>query len=370
MDNSPNSPYDNEGFSALDIPTTAALKYVRETAALAARRESANRAAARVSPEAARTLLVVDASCDLPSAWLASRNVAVVPVTIAIGSEQLIDDGNEPERLNFAQHLADPERRRSPTLAIAPARPVQVRDFLQTWMTPLIDNVVQISFAATRSSMYLSSLAASQSLMLIHNKVRRSLGASGPLRAWVIDSFTGLAGMGVLASHAVLLRDSGVPAADIATQLEDFRKQVRTLMVPDDIGFLYRSLQAKAASGENLPRWKAWLASALNLKPILVAERGSGGMLTRVNGFNAACERAFAITAHHVALGLSTPTVCVSIAGPIDALRDLPAFAALSSECKRQKIELIITPMSMVGCINLGPRAISVAFASVRFHGG
>ena len=67
-----NSPYDNEGFSALDIPTTAALQYVRETAALAARRAAASRAVATVSPEAARTLLVVDAGCDLPSAWLAS----------------------------------------------------------------------------------------------------------------------------------------------------------------------------------------------------------------------------------------------------------------------------------------------------------
>ena len=365
-----NSPYDNEGFSALDIPTTAALQYVRETAALAARREAASRAVARVSPDAARTLLVVDAGCDLPSAWLASRHVAVVPVTIAIGNEQLIDEGRESERLDFAQRLAARERGRTPTLAINPARPVKVRDFVQTWMTPLIDNVVQMTFAATRSSMYLSSLAASQSLMLIHNKVRRSLGASGPLRAWVIDSFTGLAGMGVLVSHAVLLRDSGVPAADIATQLEDFRKQVRTLIIPDDIGFLYRTLQAKAASGESLPRWKAWLARALNLKPILIAERGSGGMLMRVNGFNVACERAFAITTHHVELGLSTPTVCVSIAGPIDALRTLPAFAALSAECKRRKIELIITPMSMIGCAQLGPRAISVAFASVRFHGG
>ena len=364
-----NSPYDNEGFSALDIPTTAALQYVRETAALAARREAASRGVAKVSPLAARTLLVVDAGCDLPSAWLARNHVAVVPVTIKCGTEQLVDEGIESERLNFALRLTVNEGGRAPPLAINPARPVQVRDYLQTWMTPSIDNVIQMTFAATRSSVYLSSLAASQSLMLIHNKVRRSLGAIGPLRAWVIDSFTGLAGMGVLVSYAVRLRDRGVPAGEIATHLEDFRKQVRTLLVPDDIGFLYRALQAKGTTGERLPRWKAWLARLLNLKPILVAERGGGGMLMHVNGFNAACERAFAITARHVALGLSTPTVCVSVAGSTDSLRTLPAFAALSAECKRYRIELIVTPMSMTGCVKLGPRAISIAFASVRFHG-
>ena len=365
-----NSPYDNEGFSALDIPTTAALQYVRETAALTARRAAASRAIDTVSPEAARTLLVVDAGCDLPSAWLARNNVAVVPVHIEIDTEQLLDQGDEGDRLNFALRLSVRDGGRTPKLAISPARPVQVRDYLQTWMTPSINNVVQMTFAATRSSVYLSSLAASQSLMLIHNKVRRSLGASGPLKAWVIDSFTGLAGMGVLVSHAVRLRDSGVPAADIATALEDFRKQVRTLLVPDDIGFLYRTLQTKGTTGERLPRWKAWLAGLLNLKPILVAERGSGGMLMRVKGFGAARDRAFAIAARHIALGLSTPTVCVSIAGPMDSLRTLPAFAALSTECKRSHIELIVTPMSMTGCVKLGPRAVSVAFASERFHGG
>ena len=364
-----NSPYDNEGFSALDIPTTAALQYVRETATLAARRAAASRAVAKVSPEAARTLLVVDAGCDLPSAWLARNNVAVVPVHIEMGAEHLLDQGDESDRLNFALRLSVRDGGRTPTLAISPARPVQVRDYLQTWMTPQIDNVVQLTFAATRSSMYLSSLAASQSLMLIHNKVRRSLGATGPLRAWVIDSFTGLAGIGVLASHAVRLRDSGVPATDIATTLEDFRKQVRTLMVPDDLGYLFRALQKQRVSGEGLSRWKYGWAQLLDLRPVLIAERGSGGMLTRVKSFVAARERALAIAARHVTLGLSTPTVCVSVAGDSNALRETPGFALLSAECKRHRIELILTPMSMIGCVKLGPRAISVAFASERFHG-
>ena len=359
-----NGPYDNEGFSALDIPTTAAVQYMRETAALAARRAAANRASKAVSPEAARTLLVVDAGCDLPSVWLAKRNIAVVPVDISAGSDQLRDNGDEMERLAFATRLAGPPM----TLTINRTRPVQIRDYLQTWMVPAIDNVVQMTFAATRSSTYLSSLAASQSLMLIHNKVRRSLGSRGPLKAWVIDSFTGLAGTGVLVSHAVRLRDAGMPAGDIATALEDFRKQVRTLLVPDNIGFLYRALQKQSHSGASMPRWKLWLARIFDFKPVLVAERGSGSMLTRVKGFDAACDRALAIAAHHVSLGLSTPTVCLSIAGPIEFLRTLPAFAKLTAECRHHRAELIITPMSMTGCVELGPRSISVAFASERFH--
>jgi len=365
MDNSNTYPYDNDGYSALDIPTTAALRYVMDIAALAGHGGTASQDGDEVSAEAARTQLVVDAGCDLPSAWLAKQNVAVVPINIKLGDERMRDDGNEADRIAFVDRLTG----RVPPLRISPARPVQIRDYLQTWMTPQIDNVVQLTFAATGSSVYLSSLAASQSLMLIHNKVRRSLGSSGPLRAWVIDSFTGLAGTGVLLSHAVRLRDAGMPANDIATTLETFRRQVRTLLVPDDVGFLYRSLQVEGTQGAGLPRWKLWLARLFDLKPILVIDRGSGGMLLRVRRFDAACDRALAITSRHIALGLSTPTVCISVAGPVDFLRPLPAFTELSAVCKRHRVDLIVTPMSMMGCVKLGPRAISVAFASERFHG-
>lgn len=365
QDNPNTNPYDNEGYSALDIPTTAALRYVRETAASVRRRAAASEDVVKVSPDAARTQLVVDAGCDLPSAWLARHNVAVVPISIEFGGERVLDHGDEVDRMAFVGRLAGS----LPTLRISPVRPVQIRDYLQTWMTPQIDNVVQLTFAATGSSVYLSSLAASQSLMLIHNKVRRSLGSSGPLRAWVIDSFTGLAGTGVLLSHAVQLRDAGMPANDIATTLENFRRQVRTLVVPDDVGFLFRTVQVEKTHDAGLPRWKLWLARLFDLKPLLLIERGGGGMLLRVRHFDAACDRALAITAHHVSLGLSTPTICISVAGPVDYLRTLPGFAALSAECKLHRIDMIVTPMSMMGCVKLGPRAISVAFASERFHG-
>ena len=97
--------YDNEGYSALDVPTTAALQYMRDTAAAAARRAAANRELAEISPGAARILLVVDAGCDMPSNWLAKHNVAVVPVDIARDAEQVRDQGDELDRMQFADQI-------------------------------------------------------------------------------------------------------------------------------------------------------------------------------------------------------------------------------------------------------------------------
>ena len=60
-------------------------------------------------------------------------------------------------------------------------------------MSQEIDNVLQVTFAVSLSKHH-RSLAATQSLVLIHNKVRCPWATGLRFRAWVIDSQTGLTG--------------------------------------------------------------------------------------------------------------------------------------------------------------------------------
>ncbi len=89
--------------------------------------------------------------------------------------------------------------------------------------------------------------------------------------------------------------------------------------------------------------------------------------VARVRGAPAAIALALARVTRHVELGLSTPTVCVSYAGDLEALFTQPAFTTLRDECRRRRVELISTTMSMTGCVKLGPAALSISFASERF---
>ena len=237
--NSP-SRYDNEGYSALDIPTSAAVAYLRERAATTAAR---NTARDQALTEARRLLLVTDATCDLPSAWLRDHNVAVIPVDIRQNDQTTRDFRDEVQCSEFALQLSTSNNR--DVLSSEPLQPVQIRDHVQAWMNNDIDNVMQVTFAASRSKHYLSSLAATQSLVLIHNKVRRSMGNRAPLRAWVLDSQTGLTGEALLLAHAVYLRDRGTEAAAIAEAVKQLRGNVHTLLVPGDLRYLYQALQLK-----------------------------------------------------------------------------------------------------------------------------
>lgn len=355
------SGYVDEGYSALDIPTSAALEYVRDHAA-ATRRATASSRSARVAAESARVLIVVDAGCDMPTAWLHNHSIAVVPVDIHFGTQTVRDVRDDTSCGEFAHSLLNAPM---PMLRAEALTPVQIRDHLQSWMGPNVDFVLQMTFAASRSKVHMSSLSAMQSLVLIHNKVRRSMPGRGSLNAWVIDTQNGLTGMAVLLAYAVQLRDRGVAAAQISPALKIIRDKLHTLLVPGDLRYLSQAAQLKEDAG--LPAWKASLGRALDITLLMYAGGGDIHPLKRIRGQQRACETALARAMRHVELGLATQAVCVSFAGDVEALIVMPAFGLLNAECKRRNVELITSNMSMTGCLKLGPGALSVSFASERF---
>lgn len=357
-----NSRYVDEGYSALDVPTSAAVNYVRERQATMAQRRAAELRASAANAEAARSLLVVDASCDLPSSWLHLNHVAVVPFYIHVDGEVLRDTLDEVPNIAFSEERL---QRKGLSLKSMPMSAVEIRDHLQLWMSPQIDHVVQLTYSAARSKAYVSALQATQSLVLIHNKVRRSIANRGPLKAWVIDSQTGLTGMAIITAQAVRLRDRGLPAAEIAAALELFRDNVHTLLVPNDLQYLF---QVSQRSGEaSLSRWQAVMAGLLDIKPIIYVGGSQAHMVARVRRQDKAINHAMATAAKHVSLGLSAPLVCVSYAGDPAALQMFDGFNELCAECRRRQVELITAPMNMTGSLKLGPGAISISFASARF---
>jgi len=351
--------YESEGYSALDIPTSAALAYVRE-------REAARLTARTTNAPAptATLLLATDANCDLPSGWLREHNVAIIPVDVRRNGQAIRDFRDDVQCGEFALQARHGDSHA--TLTSEPLPPVHIRDHLQAWMHHDIDYVLQITFAATRSKHYLSALSATQSLVLIHNKVRRSIGTRSPLRAAVIDSQSGFTGEAVLVAEAVAQRDRGVSAHDIAESVKALRARVHTLIVPGELRHL-----ANAALGAGYcapPRWKIALARWFDIHPVLhITAARSPHMIARPRGAVQAQTEALNRVTRHVELGLSTPTVCLSYAGDLEEITSLPACAALRDECRRRKVELLTTTMSMTGCAYLGPGALAVSFISERF---
>lgn len=352
----------DEGYDALDINTRAALDYVdRNKPKVDAARLS--QLAATVSPAVARMLIVVDTACDVPQAWLSQHAVVVIPRLVRIGDRDILETRDNENAYKLFDHLAAGGASPAQSTPLAPAA---MRNELHQWLSAETDAVVQICFSARRSRVYVNALAATQSLALIHNKVRRLSGNRAPLTAWVIDSANALGGVGVLLAHAVRLRASGMLAANIAVTLNTFRNTIHTLVANNDISFLARS--AVAIERRRIPGWKIALARLLNLKPILHLCADRISVMDRVRGQEPAMSKILARVSELVGdAALDTPFVAVSYSGKLDDIERLEEYKTLRMLCGRYQISLSLTPMSMSGALMFGPRTFAVSFASQQF---
>ncbi len=305
-----------------------------------------------------RTLVVVDAACDMPSEWLAENNVVVLPIKLSVGDWELYDTHNEFDAMEFFRKDLSA---RGNSAATTPLGPIESRDFIQSYLTEKIDNVLQVTITAARSRIYMNSLAAMSHLTVIHNRVRRAIGNRSPFKTWVVDSETGFTGQAVLVAETVNQLNRGVPAADVAASIERLRSTVHTLVVPKDLFYLYKRASEK---GDRSLSWLSYnVAQALDIKPIVHAHAGNTAPILKVRGHQEALDRTINIAAAHVKRGLTIRTVCASYAGNLEDIRTLESFRNLRDTCKRHNVELVLSTMSLTGGINVGIDAFSIAFA-------
>ncbi len=310
------------------------------------------------SHDRARTLLVVDAACDMPSEWLAANQIAVVPIKVSVDELEFLDTHNEFDAMEFFRKDLGTRGVRAATTPLSPA---ETREFVQSNLTDHIDFVLQVTIAAGRSKIYLNSLSAMHSLTAAHNRVRRGIGNRAPFKTWVVDSETGFTGQGVLLAETVRQLKGGVSAPRVAETMEKLRHQVHTFMVPKDLFYLYKRAREK---GDDSLSWLSYnVARALDIKPVIHAHGGVTEPVLKVRGHHEALERVIALAMYHVKQGVTIPTVCVSYAGNLEDIRTMTAYRDLRDACQWHSVELILSTMSMTGGLNVGADAFSIAFA-------
>ena len=310
------------------------------------------------STDRERTLLVVDAACDMPTEWLAQNNIAVLPIKASVDDWELLDTHNEFDTMEFfRKDLAA----RGASAATTPLSQVETREFIQSNLADNIDYVLQVTIAAGRSKIYMNSLSAMHALTAAHNRVRRGMGNRAPFKTWVIDSETGFTGQGVMAFEANRKLNAGMSTPDVAAHLEQLRHQVHAFMVPKDLFYLYKRAREK---GDDSLSWLSYnVARALDIKPIVHAHGGITEPVLKVRGHFEALERVMTLARNHVRRGLTAPVVCVSYAGNLEDIRTSTAFRDLRDACKWHKVQLILSTMSMTGGLNVGADAFAIGFA-------
>ncbi|WP_245626189.1 DegV family protein [Stenotrophomonas humi] len=307
----------------------------------------------------ARTGIVIDASCDVAPAFLASADVAVIPIPIRIGTTTYIDQHDATATARYLRENANGEGATGQSLPLDAAQMSSL--FLEHFALDY-DSVYCLTITASRSPIY---EAASQGSLLATNAIREARQENGiarPFQFRVIDTRNMFAGSGIPAMVLQDLLRAQVPAKDIRGELQRIIDATHTYYVPDNLG--YARARSRVRGDRSISLVSVLLGGALDIKPIVLGRQGDTRPVAKCRGRDDAWTRLFAFAATRVRDGLHAPHVIVSYAGPLQDLHGSPALDQLRTACEQENVSLHILPMSITGMMNIGPGGLTLAFAS------
>jgi DegV family protein with EDD domain len=268
--------------------------------------------------------IVTDSTADLPPHLAMSRSITVVPLTLNLDGQSLLD-GVDIRPEDFYKRL--PTATTHPTTSQpSPGR------FAETYASLLAghESVVSIHISEKLSGTYASA--------------RQAADMTDPKRVRVIDSELVSMSLGLITLVASAMASGGAEVETIEAKVLDMRPHIQTYFSVATLEFLRR--------GGRIGRASAMLGSVLQVKPVLCIRDGLVTPLERVRTFDRALNRVVEL-ARGVDRGHG---VCV-IVGHADAEADAERIAR---ELDPIAETLMIQPLGPVVGAHAGPGVVGV----------
>lgn len=192
--------------------------------------------------------IVVDSCCELPEEYLQDPRFEIVPLGLEVGDYQIQDD----ENFNQAEFLKKVAEYPKCPKSACPS-PERFREAYRTEA----EHVYVITLSSHLSGSY-------NSAVLGMNLYREKYGKK---QIHVIDSESASCGETQIARKLVELEEQGLPFEEIVKQIEEFRSNMHTYFVLDNLETLRKN--------GRLTGVKALVASTLSIKPIMAGDKGN-----------------------------------------------------------------------------------------------
>lgn len=307
--------------------------------------------------------IVVDSACDLPAEFYARHGITILPITIHLNEETLVDD-RDPALIE--RYLAENLGARGAAAETEPYTVEQIRDVFLERLVLDYDCVFCLTITSTRSPIFEHARQASFAILNSYQAPRKAAGVGGPFLMRVIDSQTLFAaqGVGVYETTRLIAAQPGLGA--MRERLEFIAQNTYGYMLPRDLYYLRARAQKKGDGSRTVGLFSAALGSALDIKPILRGWRGQTGPVGKIRGFDAGAKALFAYAQARVRAGLLVPVVCLSYGGDLAELHALTGYDSLKQTCAEHGVDLLESPMSVTGMVNVGVGALTLGFAAAE----
>ena len=214
--------------------------------------------------------IIGDSCLDLTSEMKRDFRFGTVPLTLQVGDQVMADD----EHFDQAKFLSMVEACPQCPQTACPSPEL----FLEKYRQAGTDVVFVITMSCHLSGSYNSAVVARQ----LYQEELQEKGGAGS-RVEVIDSLSASSGQMAMALYIQGLCEAGLTADEVLSQALDYRDRMNTY-------FVLETLETLRKNGR-LSGLQAFFATALNIKPVMGADRGVIIKLDQARGINKALQR-------------------------------------------------------------------------------
>lgn len=196
--------------------------------------------------------IIVDSTADMAPRY--RGRVAVAPLTIHFGGEELID-GVSIDRRRFYERLVESDELPTTSQATPAVFQQLYEDAKRAG-----ESAVVITISSKLSGTYQSAC----------------LAAADYENVYVVDSLSAAIGTGILAEYAIGCAEAGMDAVSLAAHLEQKRADICVIGLLDTLEYLKR--------GGRISKTVAFAGGLLSIKPVVTIQDGEIALIGKARG--------------------------------------------------------------------------------------
>lgn len=308
--------------------------------------------------------IVVDSTCDLPESYFKQHRIRIMPISIRLGEDLLVDERNAAAARHF---YAEQISSKGVSAESIPFSAEQIQSVFLQRLVIDYDLVFCVTVSSKHSPIFENASKASFAILKRYREVRAAADVPGPFSMRVIDSKTLFAGTAVLVAEAAEMIEKGANPNEIRLKIDEMVPNICGYMVPADLAYVrdrgFKKGERKSWA-DSMRGIALTFGSALSMHPVIKVHGGEENPATVKRSYEKSVRKMLEHVAERIRAGdLISSSVCMSYAGDIAQVQRMPGYNELEAAAREHGVALHLATMSATGAVNVGPGCLFVAYA-------
>lgn len=308
--------------------------------------------------------VVVDSTCDLPESYFKEHGIRVMPISIRLGDELLVDERDASVTRHFYAEQLDSQGVDAESI---PYSDEQIQSVFLQRLVIDYDLVFCITVSSKHSPIFDNATKAAFGILKRYREVRAAAEVAGPFSMRVIDSKTLFAGTAVLVSEAADMIKRGASSNEVRLKIDEMVPNICGYMVPANLAYVRdRGFKkgTRKSLADSMRGLGLTLGSALSMHPIIKIHHGEENPAMVNRSYEKSVRKMLEHVAEQIRAGrLIASNVCMSYAGDIAQVQWMPGYAELEKTARQHDVTLRLATMSATGAVNVGAGCLFIAYA-------